>query len=405
MIIAVPKETCPGEKRVALVPSAAAGLVKDGHQVRLEQGAGVESGFDDQQYRQRGVEVIDDRGRLIAQAEMTLQVRTPGANPQAGMNDLPHFRSGQILIGLAEPLLALEAIKALAERGVILLALELLPRITRAQSMDVLSSQANLAGYKAVIRAADLLGRIFPMMMTAAGTLQPARVFVIGAGVAGLQAIATANRLGAIVSAFDVRPVVKEQVESVGGRFVQLPLDTAAAQDSSGYARAQSEDQLRRQRELMQRVVAESDVVITTALVPGQRAPILVTRAMVEAMPSGGVIVDLAAERGGNCELTQPGQTIRHGSITIVGDPNLVSSAAQHASQMYANNLVNLLRHLFWARKGEAAAPSQPRLDESDEIVAGILVCRDGQVVHPRVRELMGLEPLQRVPQPTPTAG
>jgi H+-translocating NAD(P) transhydrogenase subunit alpha len=386
MIIVVPKETSPNERRVALTPLAAAKLIKRGHEVRIQAGAGEAAGYPDDQYREKNVAIVQDRAELIRGGNVVLQVRTPGANPQQGSQDLEHLREGQILIGLAEPLLAAEQAKQLAERGVTLFALELIPRITKAQAMDVLSSQANLAGYKAVITAAQTLGKIFPLMMTAAGTLRPARVFVVGAGVAGLQAIATAKRLGALVQAFDVRPVVKEQVESLGARFVQI--EVAAAEGTGGYAKEQSEEQIRRQQELMSRVVAESDVVITTALIPGRPAPKLVTRAMVEQMPPGSVIVDLAAERGGNCELTQPGETITHGGVMIVGDDNLVSAVAQHASAMYANNIVAFLEHLLGKKQSI-------ELDRADAITAGTLVCTGGEIVHPQLREKLGLAPLE----------
>ena len=384
MIIAIPIETFPGERRVALTPAGGAGLVKDGHEVRVEQDAGTAAGFSNAEYEARGARVWEDRRQLIADADVVLQVRTLGTNPDSGRGDLDAFRSGQVVIGHADPLMAGDAIRALCERGVTLLAIELMPRITRAQTMDALSSQANLAGYKAVIRAADTIGRIFPMMMTAAGTIQPARVFVIGAGVAGLQAIATAKRLGAVVSAFDVRPAVREQVESLGARFVQLPLDTAAAaEDKGGYAKEQSEEQLRKQQELMASAVAEANVVITTALVPGKRAPVLVTQAMVEGMTPGSVIIDLAAEKGGNCELTRPGETVEHHGVTIIGDDNPTAGVAHDASQMYANNLVRFLKHLT----GKGATIE---INSADEITAGTLVCRDGQIVHPRVKEMMG---------------
>jgi NAD(P) transhydrogenase subunit alpha len=381
MIFAVPKETFASERRVALVPAAAAQLAKLGHEVRVEAGAGEAAGFPDAQYAEKGVPLVAGRADLIAAADVVAQVRTPGANPEHGARDVELLRSGQTVIGLADPLSPGESIRALAARGVTLLALELMPRITRAQDMDVLSSQMNLAGYKAVIRAADEIEKVFPLMMTAAGTIRPAKVFVVGAGVAGLQAVATAKRLGALVSAFDVRAAVKEQVESLGAKFVELPV--TAQEQAGGYAGAQTEEQLARQRELMARVVADSDVVITTALIPGRRAPTLVTRAMVEAMQRGSVVVDLAAERGGNCELTQPGRTVEHNGVRIVGDDNLISGVAHHASQMYASNVVRYVRHL--TRDGAL------NLDTSDEITRETLVTRGGEIVHPRVREILGM--------------
>ncbi len=387
MIVAVLGETLPGERRVAMSPQAAGPLVKAGHEIRVQSGAGLAAGFPDERFAQRGARIVATRQQAIDGAQVILQVRTFGANPQAGTGDLELLRRGQTLIGLAEPLSAHAQVRALAETGINLLALELIPRITRAQSMDVLSSQASLAGYKAVLMAAEALPKMLPMMMTAAGTIRPARVFIIGAGVAGLQAIATAKRLGAVVTAYDVRPAVKEQVQSLGARFLELPLE-AAGEDGAGYARAQSEEQVRRQRELMSKAVAESDVVITTAAVPGQRAPILVTAAMVAAMAPGSVIVDLAAERGGNCELTERGQTVQRHGVTIIGHDNIPATIALDASQMFANNVASLLKHLTDKQGGL-------RLDAADEIVRSCLVCRDGQIVHPLVRQAMGLPSLE----------
>ncbi len=394
MIVGVVKETFPDERRVALVPPSIPALVKSGLEAVIENGAGTAAGYPDEQYQEKGARVLPTRGEVFASCDILIQVRTLGANPEAGRADVPLLRSGQVVIGLAEPLTAGEANKALAEAGVSLLAMELMPRITRAQNMDVLSSQASIAGYKAVLMGADTLGKMFPMMMTAAGTIQPARVLVIGAGVAGLQAIATAKRLGAVVSGYDVRPAVKDQVESLGARFVELPLETAGVETKGGYAKEQSDEQLRKQRELMAKVVAESDVVVTTAAIPGKKAPLLVTADMVRSMRLGSVIVDLAAERGGNCELTQDNRTVVDSGVTIIGAANLPSLVAYHASQMYANNLVKFLQHLMGKDK-------QFRIDTADEITRETLVCRDGQVVNPRVREAMGLPPL---PQPVQSA-
>lgn len=384
MIVGVVKESFPGEQRVALVPSSVPPLVKSGLEVIIETGAGLAAGHPDSHYQEKGARVLPTRDEAFAGCHILLQVRTIGANPDAGRADLGLLRGDQILIGLAEPLMATEAIKALTETGATLLALELMPRITRAQSMDALSSQASIAGYKAALLAADRLGKVFPMMMTPAGTIQPTKVLVIGAGVAGLQAIATAKRLGAVVSGYDVRPAVKDQVESLGARFVELPIETAGAEAKGGYAKEQSEEQLRKQRELMAKVVAESDVVITTAAIPGRKAPVLVTADMVRKMQPGSVVVDLAAERGGNCELTQVDQTVLHDGVTIIGIANVPSLVAFHASQTFSNNLVKLLQHLMGKDK-------QFRIDTSDEITRETLVCRDGQIVHPRVREAMGL--------------
>lgn len=384
MIVGVVKESFPDEHRVALIPSSVPPLVKSGFEVIVESGAGAAAGYPDAQYQEKGVRVLPSRQEVFTGLNILVQVRTLGANPDAGQPDVGLLRAGQVVIGLAEPLTSPEAVKALAEAGVTLLAMELMPRITRAQSMDALSSQASIAGYKAVVLAADELGKMFPMMMTAAGTIQPAKVLVIGAGVAGLQAIATAKRLGAVVSGYDVRPAAKEQVESLGARFIQLPLDTTGAETKGGYAKEQSEEQLRKQRELMARIVAESDVVITTAAVFGKKAPLLITAEMVRKMQTGSVIVDLAAEFGGNCELTQDNRTVVDGGVTIVGAANLPSLVPYHASQMYANNLVKFLQHLVDKEK-------QFRIDAGDEITRETLVCREGQIVHPAVRAAMGL--------------
>ena len=300
------------------------------------------------------------------------------------------MRRGQVIVGFAEPLTALEEARAVAGRGAVLLAMELVPRITRAQSMDALSSMATIAGYKAVLIAAEALPRMFPMLNTAAGTVAAARVFIIGAGVAGLQAIATARRLGARVEAYDVRPVVKEQIQSLGARFVELPIEAGDAQDAGGYAKAQDESFYRRQHEMMLKTVAGSDVVISTAAIPGKRAPVLITEEMVKAMPPGSAIVDLAAATGGNCELTVADEAVvRHG-VTIMGPTNLPATVPYHASQMYARNVVTLVQHLVRRDKGPDGKPTgAPKLviDPADEITKEILVTSDGDVVHPRLRE------------------
>ena len=380
--VGVPTESAPGERRVALVPGAMAVLAKTGAEVVVEKGAGDASGYPDSEYAAKGVRLAA-REEVFA-AEVILQVRAPGANPEAGAADLARFRLGQTVIGFGEPLTAADAARDLARRGVSFLAMELMPRITRAQSMDALSSMATVAGYKAALLAADSLPRMFPMLMTAAGAVAPAHVLVLGAGVAGLQAIATARRLGAVVSGYDIRPAVKEQVESLGARFVVLDLDNAAAEDKGGYAKAMGEEFYRRQRELMAAVLAEQNVVISTAAVPGKKAPILITREMVERMAPGSVIVDIAAERGGNCELTRPGETVEHGGVRILGPLNLPSTVPYHASQMYARNIATFLKYLV--KDGKIA------LDREDEIVRETLVTHQGEVVHPRVRELLGLE-------------
>ena len=381
MVVGIPAETFPGERRVATVPAVVPALTKAGLDVLLEPGAGAAAGFPDAGYVEKGAALAADRAHLFATADTVLQVRALGANPDAGRADLELMRPGQVVVGLSEPLGAPAAARDLAGRGVTAFSMELIPRITRAQSMDALSSMATIAGYKAVLVAAEALPRMFPMMMTAAGTVTPARVFVVGAGVAGLQAIASARRLGAKVEAYDVRPAVKEQVESLGASFVDLPLDTAGSEDAGGYAKAQDEAFYARQREMMGRVVAGSDVVITTALIPGRPAPVLVTDDMVAGMTPGSVVVDLAAERGGNVEPSRPDEVVTAHGVTVLGPTNLPSTVPYHASQMYARNVSALLLHLV--RDGAVA------LDPDDEITAGTLVSRDGEVVHPRVRELL----------------
>jgi H+-translocating NAD(P) transhydrogenase subunit alpha len=377
MRVGIPKESLPGETRVAVIPAAVPGLLKAGLDVLVEEGAGTSAGFRDDAYRAAGATTAP-RADVFA-ADIILQVR---ATPvEAG-----RLRTGQAVIGFADPLGAPPAISEAAATGATLLSMELMPRITRAQSMDALSSMATIAGYKGVLLAANALPRMFPMLMTAAGTISPARVFIVGAGVAGLQAIATARRLGAKVESYDVRPAVKEQVESLGARFVELPLDAADSEDKGGYAKAQDEAFYQRQREMMLKVVANSDVVITTALIPGRKAPTLLTTEMVEAMAPGSVVVDLAAERGGNCELTRADETVVHRGVTIVGPSNPPALVPYHASQMYSKNITTFLMHLLG--KDGAAQPSLP-INLEDEITRETLLTRGGGVVHPRVKELL----------------
>jgi NAD(P) transhydrogenase subunit alpha len=378
MKVGIPAESWPGETRVSVIPAAIPPLKKAGLEVVVERGAGQAAGFTDDAYAAQGATLVD-RKEVFSSADIILQVRTTPA-------DAAHFRSGQVVIGFADPLGSPAAIKELGATGATVFSMELMPRITRAQSMDALSSMATIAGYKGVLLAANTLPRMFPMMMTAAGTVSPARVFVVGAGVAGLQAIASARRLGAKVEAYDVRPAVKEQVQSLGAKFVELPLDAADSEDKGGYAKAQDESFYRRQREMMIKVVAASDVVITTALVPGKRAPILLTTEMVEAMAPGTVVVDLAAERGGNCELTQPDQHVVHRGVTIVGPSNPAALVPYHASQMYARNITTFLLHLLG--KEGAKQPAMP-IDASEEITRETLLTRNGDVVHARVKALL----------------
>ena len=387
MIVGVPRESFPGERRVALVPGVVPNLAKASLEVVIEAGAGVEAGYPDAAYVDKGAKVVASRGDVFSTADIIVQVLSYGANDRTGRADIPLFKRGQVLIGFLRPLGEVQSLQEIATAGVTSFSIELMPRSTRAQSMDALSSMATISGYKAVLIGADKLPRIFPMLTTAAGTITPSRVLVIGAGVAGLQAIATARRLGAVVSAYDLRPAVKEQVQSLGGRFVELPLEVSDAQDAGGYAKAQDESFYQRQRELLGKVVAESDVVITTAVVPGKKSPVLVTKEMVAGMAPGSVIVDLAAERGGNCELTRADETIAVNGVTIVGTINLASTVPYHASQMYAKNLANFLTHLM--KDGKL----QMNLD--DEITRGTLCTQGGEIVNARLREFFALPALE----------
>jgi NAD(P) transhydrogenase subunit alpha len=388
MKIGVPRETFPGERRVALVPASIAPLIKSGVEVVIETGAGTAAGHTDDAYREKGA-AIADRAAVFA-ADIVAQVRSFGANRTAGAADLQLMRSGQVVMGMCDPLGEPAAAQQIAAKGVSLFALELIPRITRAQSMDVLSSMATVAGYKAVLLAANHLPKMFPMLMTAAGTLSPAKVFVIGAGVAGLQAIASARRLGAVVQAYDVRPAVKEQIESLGAKFVEMPLAAAGAEGAGGYAKQMDEEFYRRQRELMAQTVAASDVCISTAAIPGKPSPVLVTADAVRRMAPGSVIVDLAAERGGNCELTKADQTVVENGETIVGPTNLPSEVPTHASQMYAKNVTNFLALII---KG-----GQLNVNLEDQVVRETLATLGGEVVHPRLRELLNLPALRPSP-------
>jgi H+-translocating NAD(P) transhydrogenase subunit alpha len=379
VIVGVPKESYPGERRVGLVPMVVPSLAKAGLDVVIEAGAGVDAGYPDAHYIEKGAKIVPDRAAVFGVSEVVVQVLCYGSNDVNGEADLPLLRRDQILMGFLRPLGSLEMIHRLADTGVTSFAIELIPRTTRAQSMDALSSMGTVCGYKAVLIAAETLPRFFPMLTTAAGTVTPARVFVIGAGVAGLQAISTARRLGAVAQAYDLRPAAKEQVQSLGGRFVELPIEAKDAQDARGYGTQQDDSFYERQRELLGRVVATSDVVIAAAVIPGKKSPVLVTEEMVRGMAPGSVIVDLAAERGGNCELTQPGQTVVAHGVTIVGRINLPSGVPYHASQMYARNITAFLLHL--------AKGGKPRLDLEDEIIRETLLTRSGELVNQRVRE------------------
>jgi proton-translocating NAD(P)+ transhydrogenase subunit alpha len=373
--IGVPSETLQGERRVALVPDGASRLAGYGFEVIVQSGAGAAAGFCDDAYREAGALVEADRRALLAAADVVLAVQAPV------IEDVRLLRSGAATMSFLQPATEGAVVEALAAQGVTAFSLELLPRISRAQSMDALSSQASLAGYKAVLMAANRLGKFFPMLMTAAGTIPPARVLVLGAGVAGLQAIATARRLGAVVEAYDVRPAVKEEVASLGARFLELELELEAQEGQGGYAREQSEEFLRKQRELIGEHVAKSDVVITTAAIPGRRAPLLVTAEMVKGMRPGSVVVDLAAESGGNVELTQAGRDINANGVTIIGQRNVPATMPLHASMLYARNVANLLLHLV---KDGAI-----NLDFEDEITKGACVTHAGEIVSERAKQLL----------------
>jgi len=381
MIAGVITETLAGERRVALVPSVVPALAKIGVAVLVQQGAGAAAGFTDAAFAEKGAEIVPSATDVVAKADLLLRVRVSPEGTDAGRQDLALLRPGLAVIAFLDPLNEPGLARALAAKNVTAFSMELMPRITRAQSMDALSSMATIAGYKAVLLAASTLPRMFPLMTTAAGTVTPARVFVIGAGVAGLQAISTARRLGAPVEAYDVRPASKEQVQSVGAKFVELPIEVADAEDRGGYAKAQDESFYRRQREMMTKVVASSDVVITTAAIPGKKSPVLVTEDMVKGMQPGSVIVDLAAERGGNCELTKADQTVVAHGVTIFGPTNLPATVPYHASFMYARNVTTFITHLV--------KDKQLTLAMDDEITKETLVARDGQVVHERIKGLL----------------
>jgi NAD(P) transhydrogenase subunit alpha len=386
VIVGVPKESYPGERRVALVPVVIPNLAKAGIEVIVETGAGEQAGYPDAAYLEKGGKIVPDRAAVFAAADVVAQVLCYGSNDVTGKADLPLMRQGQTIIGFLRPFGSGEIVQQIAAAGVTSFSVELMPRTTRAQSMDALSSMGTICGYKAVLLAAETSLRIFPMMTTAAGTITPARVFVIGAGVAGLQAISTARRLGAVASAYDMRPAAKEQVQSLGGRFVELPIEAQNAQDARGYGTAQDETFYVRQRELLTRVVAESDVVITAAVIPGKKSPVLITADMVKGMAMGSVIVDLASERGGNCELTRTGETVKAHGVIIIGAINLASSVPYHASQMYARNLTTFL--LYMVKDGKL------QLNVQDEIIRETMITSGGEVVNTRVRDFFKMAAL-----------
>jgi len=380
MRIGVPKEVVEGENRVALVPDSVAQLVKKGVQVAVQSGAGVSASYLDAAYEKAGATIVPDAATLYAESDMICKVQRPVKHPDTGKHEVDMMRPGTTLITFFAPLVNHDLVKMLRDKGITAFSMDSIPRITRAQSMDALSSMSTVAGYKAVVMAADSMGKFFPLLMTAAGTVPPVRAFILGAGVAGLMAIATARRLGAVVEAFDVRPAVKEQVESLGAKFVEMPLEESA-EGAGGYATQLSADAHQREVELLHKHVKDADVVITTALIPGRPAPELVTEEMVRDMKPGSVIVDLAAENGGNCTLTEPGcDFIRH-NVRILGPINLPSSMPVHASQLYSKNILNLLALLI--------KDAQMNLNMEDEIVAGTLITHNGQVTNPNVKKLV----------------
>ena len=387
MLIGVPREIATGERRVALVPEVVPQLTRAGHRVMVERDAGLRAGFTDDAYSAAGCDLVDRPNDIYSAAQMVLKVQRPGRDEGSGEAELDMMRSGTVLVGLLQPAGDPALFQQLADRGIIACSMELVPRTTRAQMMDALSSQSTVAGYKAVLLAANALQKFFPMLMTAAGTVRPARVLVIGAGVAGLQAIATARRIGAVVEAFDTRPVVKEQVQSLGATFVELDVHLEDAQDSGGYARELSERHIRREQELIHDRAKQADVIITTALVPGRPAPMLVSAETVRAMRPGSVIVDLAGEQGGNCELTVPGETVVRNDVTIIAPLHISSDLAFHASQMYAKNVAALVALL--APKGEL------NLNFSDDIIDAVVVTANGDIRHEHTRRRLGLPPLK----------
>jgi NAD(P) transhydrogenase subunit alpha len=386
MLIGVPREIAIGERRVALVPEVVSQLTRAGHRVVVERSAGIRAGFTDEAYRSAGCDLADSAAEIYSTAQMILKVQRPGRD-EAGEAELDRMKEGSVLIGLLQPSGDPALFQQLADRRIIACSMELVPRTTRAQMMDVLSSQSTVAGYKAVLLAANALQKFFPMLMTAAGTVRPARVLVIGAGVAGLQAIATARRIGAVVEAFDTRPVVKEQVQSLGAKFVELDFHGEDAQDPGGYARELSRDHIRREKELIHKRALQSDVIITTALIPGKPAPRLIDAETVTAMQPGSVIVDLAGEQGGNCELSVPGETVVRHDVTIIAPLHISSDLAFHASQMYAKNIAAFV--VLLAPKGEL------NLNFGDDIISAVCITADGEIRHAPTRQRLGLTQLQ----------
>ncbi len=396
MRVAVPKESRPGERRVALIPSECRSLARKGFEIVIEGGAGLEAGFTDAEYTEAGATVARGPTEALAGAAVVARVSAPATGANGRPDEVAALPRGTVLISHLNPLVDVDTVSKLASAGVTAFAMEAVPRITRAQKMDALSSQASVAGYRAALIGASELGRFLPMLTTAAGTIRPSKVLVLGAGVAGLQAIATSRRLGAVVSAFDVRPAVKEQVQSLGASFLEAELDEGA-ETEGGYARALSEDEHQKELDLIASHIAEVDVVITTAQIPGRPAPLLVTKAMLDSMKPGSVVVDLASESGGNCEVSEPGKTVKHGNVKVIGPVNLPASLPVHASQMYARNVSEFLLHL--APEGEL------NLDFEDEITAQACVSHAGEVRFAPAREKLGLPPLEPDPPPAAPVG
>ncbi|MCL6494387.1 MAG: Re/Si-specific NAD(P)(+) transhydrogenase subunit alpha [Ignavibacterium sp.] len=379
MIIAIPKELLPGENRVACVPDVASKLIKSGFEIIVEKSAGLNAGFRDEQYIKAGAKIADTVEELYSDADIIFKVQRPIEHP-SGKHEVDLYKKGSLLISLAYVLHYFETAKKCAEKGIDFISMDMIPRTTLAQKMDALSSQANIAGYKSVILAANHLGKIFPLMMTAAGTISPAKVVIMGAGVAGLQALGTAKRLGAVVEVSDIRPAVKEEVQSLGGKFIEVET-SADMQDAGGYAKEASPEFLKKQQELIFKHVTEADIVITTALVPGKKAPILVTEEMVKHMRAGSVVLDMATEFGGNCEISERGKTVKKYDVTIIGESNLPSLVPTHASEMYSKNILSLIQHI--SKDGKI------NLNLDDEIVKGCLITRNGEVINQRIKELI----------------
>jgi NAD(P) transhydrogenase subunit alpha len=380
LIIAVPKEVLPGENRVALVPDVASKLIKAGFEIKIERDAGLNAGYTNDRYEKAGCKIIDKPEELYSNSQIVLKVQRPLEHPGLKKNELELMKDGTLLVTFLYPLFHFKLAKQCADKGINVISMDMIPRTTLAQKMDALSSQANIAGYKSVIMCANELGKIFPLMMTAAGTIQPARVVIMGAGVAGLQALGTAKRLGAIVEVSDIRAAVKEEVQSLGGRFIEVET-TEDMQDAGGYAKEASPEFLKKQKELIFKHVTEADIVITTALVPGKKAPVLVTEEMVKNMRPGSVVLDMAVEFGGNCEVSEKGKTVKKYNVTIIGEPNIPSLVPTHSSEVYSKNILSLLQHI--------SKDGQVNLNLDDEIVKGSLITHNKEVINPRIKELL----------------